>query len=698
MSQREVRWNPRDKTRYLGKNIPRVDGPAKVAGTAKYTYDISLPGMAYGKILRSPYPNARVKTIDISKAKRIPGVLVILDDLGRQARFAGHEIAAVAAETEEIAEDAIRAIEIEWETFPHVVNTRIGMDNPDRVGEPQEISRGEDPSTLWGKAAATVEGEYYVPVREHLCLETHGVVAHWESDDKLTLYVSTQAVHGIAQEIAAATGIPSENVKVICEYMGGGFGSKFSAGIEGITAVRLAKAAGRPVKLMLDRYEEQVASGNGPDALMRCKAAIDSDGKLLAMEADLWGTGGSNRSWRAPLPYIYSVPNVRIRMRGVSTNTGSARALRAPMHPQASFLMETVLDELACKLGLDPLEVRIKNQNSEVRARQLRLGAERIGWNRRNQKPGASTGRYQRGIGCASSTWGGGGGEGSICEVRIRNDGSVWVGIGTQDLGTGTRTYVAAIVAEDLGLPIEKIKSEIGRSELPPSGGSGGSTTAASVSPAVKMAVLAARAKLFQTVSEILNVPPEDLECVDGQIRSKSDPSKSISFEKACARLPMGGIVEHGEFNPALQQGGVAGAQFVEVEVDTWTGHVRPVKVVAIQDCGYFLNKLAAESQIIGGVIQGLSMALFEDRKMDDQTGRMLNPNMEAYKVVGSLEVPEIEPILFETHDRVAGIGEPVVIPTAAALGNAVYNATGVRIRTLPITPKRWFDTLGGKS
>jgi xanthine dehydrogenase YagR molybdenum-binding subunit len=694
MSQETIRWNDPKTTRYLNKRFPRVDGPEKVTGAAKYTYDVVLPNMLYAKVLRSPYAHARVVGIDASEAERMPGVVAVITDLSRRIQFAGQEVAAVAAETEEVARDALRKIRVNYEPMPHAVNLRSAMKESERVGEARVLSRGEDPDRFWASASAVVEGEYYVPVREHLCLETHGVVFRWDSENQCTVWVSTQAVHGVAGEIAGAFGIPRQNVTVICEYMGGGFGSKFSGGTEALIAGRFARMTKRPVKLMLERHEEQLATGNGPDALMRCKAAMAEDGRLIALSADLWGTSGPTTNWSIPFPYIYRVPNYRLRFYGVNVNACPARALRAPGHPQANFLMETVVDELCAKLGLDPVRVRQINQDSEVRSRQLQLGAERIGWHRRNKTPGEGSGRYRRGIGCACTTWGGGGNRGSVAEIRIGNDGSVWVGIGTQDLGTGTRTLVAGIVAEDLGLPLSRVKAEIGRSTLGQAGASGGSTTAASVAPAVKMAALSARARILEVAGTMLGASPGDLECVDGTIRVRNNPRQAVKFEEVCARLPVGGIQTTGEFNAELQQSGVAGAQFVEVEVDLWTGIVRPIKVVAVQDCGYALNRLLAESQVIGGVIQGLSMALLEERKMDDPTGKMLNADMEGYKVLGSLEVPEIEPILFDTHDRVTGIGEPPVIPTAAALGNAVFNATGVRVRTLPITPRRFLEAM----
>jgi xanthine dehydrogenase YagR molybdenum-binding subunit len=694
MAQRQPEWANPATSKYLGKNIPRVDGPAKVSGAAKYTFDIVLPGMLYAKIVRSPIPSGTLKSIDFSEAKAMKGVRAIIEDLGKNARFAGQEIAAIAADTEEIARDAVHAVKMEWETSPHISSTQQGLTDPSRTRVGREVNRGEDPASFWSGAAAVIEGEYYVPVREHLCLESHGVVARWDNAENVTVWCSTQAVHDAAGEIAGNLGIPKSNVTLICEYMGGGFGSKFSAGIEGAVAARLAKMTGKPVKLMLERYEEQVASGNGPDAYMKCKAAIGSDGKLLAIDAQLAGTSGFGGGWGLPFPYIYSVPNVRVKSTPVSVNAGGARALRAPMHPQACFLMESVVDELAVKANLDPLEVRKANTDSDVRRRQFDLGAQMINWLKRSK--GKGEGRYRRGIGCATGTWGGGGGRGSVCTVKIGKDGSVWVGIGTQDLGTGTRTYVAAIVAEELGLDIKKVKAEIGSSKLGLSGGSGGSTTAASVSPAVKMAAFQARTRLSELAANQMGITAAEAVFKDGFV-SNAEGTKKVTFERLCSALPAGGLEEVGTFNPDLQAGGAAGVQFVEVEVDTWTGLVKPIKVVAVQDCGYWLNKMATESQLIGGVIQGLSMALLEDRKIDERTGRQLNPNMETYKPIGSMEIPEIVPVLFATHDKVTGIGEPACIPTAAAVANAVFDATGVRIRRLPITPKRYFDAVEGR-
>jgi xanthine dehydrogenase YagR molybdenum-binding subunit len=681
-----LNWPDKNATRYLHKDVPRVDGPDKVTGKAKYTFDINLPGMLHAKILRCPHASAEVVAIDASAAKSMKGVQAVIDDIGKNCRYAGDEIAAVAAETEEIARDAIKAIKVEYKPGAHVVTTETGMKIADRIGRSRDRTEG-DVAVAFASAPVIVEREYSLPIREHLSLETHGVVVRWDAEDELTCWISTQAVHGSAGDLSAALWLQPTKVKTICEVMGGGFGSKFSAGVEGLTAARLAKMAGRPVKLMLERYDEQVASGNGPDARMKCKAAMAADGKLLAIEAELWGTQGTGKRWSVPFPYIYTVPNVKVAFNGVSTNTGGARSLRAPGHPQGSFLMETVVDELARKAGLDPVAVRKMNQDSPVRSAQLDLGAEKIGWAKKGDL--RRTGRYRRGIGVATSTWGGGGGQGSQCDIRIGQDGNVTASIGTQDIGTGTRTYVASIVAEVLGLPLSKVRADIGKSTLPPSQGSGGSVTTASVAPAVMAAASAARTRLATVAAAMLG--GEDVVFADGKVMAGG---KSATFEEVCAKLPATGVQERGGWDRNLAQSGVAGAQFADVEVDTWTGRIRPVRIVAVQDCGYVMNRLACESQIIGGVIQGIGMALLEQALWDEQTGRMLNPNMETYKPPGSMEMPEIEPILFETHDKVSGVGEPVVIPTAAAIGNAVFDACGVRLRHLPMTPKAYFDAV----
>jgi len=688
------KWNDRKTSRYVGQSVPRVDGPAKVTGAAKYTADQVLPGMLYGVVLRSPYAAATITSVDTSAAEASPGVKAVhvVAGSGARIRFQGQEIAAVAAITEELARDAIKKIKVDYDVQPHSVRTAMAAKNPERC-EPFGTTTSDEVTAALAGAKATVEGEYSVAVRLHTPLEPHGAVVRWDTGDALTVWCSTQGTHGVKQGIAANQGIPAGNARVLCDYIGGGFGSKLSPGTEGMMAASLAKKANAPVKLMADRVGEQLVNGNGPDGFARAKAGVSADGKIVALKADLFGTGGPGRRWGAPYPYVYDFGARDVNQHGVQTNCGPQAALRAPMHPQACALTEMLVDELAYSIGMDPMQFRLKNNGDALRRAQFELGAKLIGWDSRNKTPGAGTARFRRGMGCATGQWGGGGGGGSVVEVTINPDGSVESKVGSQDIGTGTRTYVASIVAEDLGIDLERVRAKIGDSNLGYSGSSGGSTTTPSLAPAVKSAAVSARSQLLEKAAEFLGAPVDQLDARDGKIFVMSEPSKSASFDQVCSRLSKA-INAIGEFDPSLQQGGVAGVQFAEVQVDMWTGRVKPIKVIAVHDCGYAINRLTVESQIIGGVIQGIGMALLEDRKMDEVTGRCLNSNLETYKLPGTMEMPEIVPVIYDTHDKVAGIGEPPVIPTAGAIANAVYNASGLRIRHLPITPKRVLEAM----
>ncbi len=698
----EAQWGDPANMRWLGKRIPRVEGADKVTGRAKYTYDIQLPGMLYGKILRSPYPHARIRSIDASEAEKMPGVKAVITDLTREVNYVGEEVAAVAATSEQIARDALKRIKIDWEPLPFVVDPetarepsapRVTPQGNVRGGNPRE--RGDVDSAFSRSDVVVHEATYSVPARSHCCLEPHGLVCQWQGD-KLIAWASTQGIFSVRDELAGALGIPQGNVRVICEHMGGGFGSKFGARAEGVICARLAKMAGAPVKLMLEREEEQLATGYGPGVTAKVKIAATRDGQLIAWESETYGTGGVWGGAGIPLPYIYPVPNVRTRHYDISTNIGASAALRAPGHPQASFIMESAMDDLAHKLGIDPLEFRIKNDPNPVRRAEYQIGAERIGWTRRNRVPGEGRGVIRRGIGVASAIWGGGGGAGSRPTVRIAPDGSVEVRLGTQDLGTGTRTYVAAIVAEELGLDVKQVKALIGDTDYGYSGGSGGSTTTASVAPAVKMAAMGAKERLLAAVSQHLQVNPANIVLADGKVVARNGSERSLTWKQACALLGKEGIEVQGEWNPNLQGSGVAGCQFAEVEVDTETGKVRVIKIVAVQDCGLVMNRLGVESQVYGGVIQGLAMALHEQRLYDQQTGRMLNANLEEYKLPGSLDMPEIDVVVYDNPTgKVSGVGEPPVIPTAGAIANAVFNAIGKRIHSLPITPAKVLEALG---
>jgi len=691
-----LKWGPLTAHRLLGKRVARVDGAAKVTGQAKYTADVRLPGMLYGKILRSPHAHARVRGIELSRVEKMPGVKATWSAGLREVRYAGEEIAAVAAVSEDIAEDAIHQIEVTYEILPFVVEEEEAMkpDAPKAVGTGSNIRPGEsgeqgDLAQGFRQAAATVEATYRTQVQTHVCLEAHGTVARW-AGDHLTVWTSTQGIFSVRDELAEHFQLPHNQVRVITEHMGGGFGSKFGAGIYSVICAELARRAEAPVKLILDRHEEHVASGNRPSIAVQVKAGATREGKLIAFASKAHGTGGVAGGAGIPLPYLYAVPHFRTDHADVFINAGGACAMRAPGHPQASFVMESVMDELAYQLGMDPLEFRMKNDPNPMRQKQYALGATRIGWSRRHPQPGAGPGPRKRGLGVASCVWGGGGGPGTEVLVRIHPDGSVDAATGTQDLGTGTRTLMAIIVAEEFGLEPQDIRVEIGDTRLLPSGASGGSTTAASVAPAVKKAASLAREKFLGVIAGRLKVPAPDLAIGRGKVYRKSKPAQSLSWKEAARRLGAQTIAAQGSWEASLAQGGVAGCQFVEVEVDCETGRVEVLRVVAVHDCGQVINRLAVESQINGGILQGIGFALYENRLLDSQTGRMVNANLEDYKIVGAMETPQVEAIVVDVPGAgVSGIGEPPVIPTAGAIANAIFHATGVRIRDLPITPDK---------
>jgi xanthine dehydrogenase YagR molybdenum-binding subunit len=689
-----------DKPVLIGTRVPRLDGSSKATGRAKYAFDINRPGMLHGRILRSPHPRARIVSLDLSPAEKAPGVKAVMAiaEAGKELSFQGDEIAAVAAATEEQARDALRLIKVEYEVLPHIATVALAM----RQGAPQafkdgNIKEGEaqqagDLEAGFAQAVQTIEASYETQVQTHVSLETHGCVCEWQGDN-LTSWASTQAVHGTREGFAEALGIPQANIRVITEFMGGGFGSKFGPDVQGVACAKLAKQAGAAVKMMLDRKEEHLAVGNRPSSFSRIKAGVNADGIITAFDAETWGTGGAGVGAGFPLPYIYRVENRRRRHKDVFTNAGPARAMRAPGHPQGCFHTEMLMDELADALKMDPLEFRMKNLPPEAPNAMWRkyfpIAAEMFGWSKRHPTGDPTPGPIKRGMGCAANQWGGGG-RGTKAHCEITSDGSVVVRCGTQDIGVGTKTTVTMIAAETLGVPMAMVKAEIGDTNYPFSGGSGGSTTAPSVSPAIRVTTGKALDALKARVAPGLGVDPAALVAVNGRIQSKDDPSKGLTWKEACRKLGTEPVSVDGEWEAGLSASGTSGVQFAEVEVDTETGVTKVTRITCVQDCGLVLDELTAESQCIGGMVMGVNYALFENRLLDRVTGHMVNPNMEWYLLGGPADIPKIEVKLMNQPERgVIGIGEPPTISTAAAISNAVANAIGVRVRSIPLTPEK---------
>ena len=734
----------------VGKPTPRLDGRAKVTGEAVYASDVALPGMLHGRRVVSPHAHAVVKRVDTRKAEALAGVRAVfvvkkqegatLVDASTEKegtypriRYAGQCVAAVAATTPDIAEEAARLVEVEYELLPIVVDLDAAIQPgaplvyPGRVNMggsaggggaganlaqrgnlrgPTQQSDGDVDAAL-ARSALKVSGTFRTQVQTHAPMETHGIVADWKPNE-LTVYISTQGTTGVRDELATVFDLPKTKVRAVCDHMGGGFGAKFGAGHYGVVAVELSRRAKAPVRLFLDRREEHIAAGNRPSTIQELTLGAARDGSLEAVDLVSHGTGGiatgAGVGWAAQR--MYPAAAYRARSYDVFTHAGPGAAFRAPGMPQGLFALDQLVDELAEKLGMDSLALRdqldVDERDGQVSepdriARRLerKLGAERIGWAKRHA-PGAEKGPIKTGIGVGMSMWRRFVDASSSCEVRVLKDGSVQVRSSVMDIGTGTRTALAMLLAEDLGLSPEQIDVQIGDTRWPAGPSSGGSRTLIGITPAVRQATHEVKTKLLAAAAKKLDVPPGDLRIGRGKLESAASPGRSFTWKQVCAAMPtdeIAAIVSRPADWPGPRADGYGGVQFASVQVDTETGVVRVLKVVAVHECGRLLNPLAVQSQINGGVIHGISWALFEDRRLDPRTGRFLNANLDQYKVLGAKDTPFIDVVLLDqyvglSNTDVHGIGEPANAATAAAVANAVYNAIGVRIRELPMTPR----------
>jgi CO/xanthine dehydrogenase Mo-binding subunit len=716
----EVAPSPeKDKFEIIGKPTPRIDGKKIVTGQAPYTHDIRLRGMLYGKILRSPHARAEIISMDLSPAKSLPGVKATIQLKKGGVKYVGEQVAAVAAVDERTAEEALKLIKVAYKPLPFVVTEEKAMEE----GAPQvndrpnvqkfnEYTRGNI-TDGFKEADLVLERTYKTAVEIHHPAETHGSLVKWEGE-RLTVWDSTQAIFNVRDDLAEALKVPASRIKVIKKYMGGGFGSKLGLNDYTVAAAMLARQANKPVKIILSRKENSLCVGNRPSSLQTIKGGVKKDGTLTALYLKNYTSGGIGRGDRCsePLIDVYKCPNVKVEEYSVFTNTGASRPTRAPGHVQGTFALEGFLEELADKINLDPLELRKKNYttknlgdtdipySSKGLDRCYEIGAEKIGWKRRNKKPGK--GKLCRGLGMASQIWWGVGRPGTLADIKLHPDGSVEAICGTQDIGCGTRTYMATVTAETLGLRPEDVTVKIGSTDYPWCGSSGGSTTTPSVAPAIRDAALKAAEYLKKMAAEKLEINADDISLGKRKFSNKNNPAQSIGYEKLLEELRRERRltrekVFHGEYTgrPSGFAYNTFGAHFAEVEVDTETGRIKVLKVIAVHEIGRLMNKLTAESQIIGGITQGLSTALFEERVVDNTTGNVANPNLRDYKIATSWDMPEIVPLVVDMVDPrinnlgAKGLGEPPRIPPAGAIANAVYNAIGVHVREIPMTPDR---------
>lgn len=711
-------WDATTAFTVVGQNVDRQDGLAKASGRAKYAYDVTFPGLLQAAILRSKIARGKVASIDLEPARAMPGVAAVigLKEAGKKVRFVGDEIAAVCASTLDQCRDALERIVVTYEQEAHTVDFLQSSDAPvvDDSGELVDPwPESADVDKALADAAVTHTGTYRTEVQTHASMETHGAVAKWTGDD-LDVYMSTQATFGVRGELAQAmraADVKCSSVTIHAEFVGGGFGSKFTAGAEGRAVALLARAANAPVKLMLDRYEDHSCGGNRPAALMQFRAGVDQDAKITVFDMRTFGGCGHNgQGGGVAIPDHFVRGAVRRKERmhqDLATDADPGRPMRAPGHPQGFFGAELFLDELAAAAGIDPLDLRQKNDPQAIRQQQYILGEERFGYRaaravatENNAKPGV---RLLRGVGVASARWGnlgndgrsrdGSGGHSALC--RIHQDGSVEARSGAQDIGTGLKTVLAILTAEELGLTADQVRATTGHTSDPSGPAAGGSTTTPSLAPAIRHAAHLCKQQLATKVAEHLSVNAADLVFRAGKIGTAA---KSLTFQDACKLIGPNPLEARGERFPNYKgdpfERGVCGLQFAEVEVDTWTGLVRVLRMLAIQDCGIVLAKKPAESQVLGAMIQGIGFALHEQRIMDRQSGRMLNGDFLRYKVPGVIDVPPLEVIMQSvanghTNCSAAGLGEAPSCAAAAAIANAVFQAVSVPLRHLPITPDK---------
>jgi CO/xanthine dehydrogenase Mo-binding subunit len=700
----------------VGREVPRVDGVQRARGEAPYTADLQLPGMLHTAVLRSPYARARVTKIELAAARAAPGVRAVigpsdLDALTDEPGYVGHAVAAVAAETFGQAQAAVKRIDVEWEALEPLLDADEAVRQQSFVSDVKTYERGDFERGV-AEADVVVEAEYRTQVVLHNSMETHQAVCHWE-DDGITIYISTQYIWGIRDSMAEQLGLPPDKVRVVCQAMGGGFGAKNSPGDYTPIAAELARRTGRPVKCALTRREENIAAGNRNATIQRLTGAAKSDGTLVALGGEFVnaiGLSGWSASTEGPMKMLYACDNVRTVQYPAKLNLPPMAAFRAPGFVEGTFALECLVDELAAKLDLDPLELRRRNYAGSDRVDDRPFSSKNLEecyrraephWARREEVRARSAGPWKHGVGLASQIWYGGGGPPSYAWIRVGADGRAQVVTAMQDIGTGTRTAMAQIAAEELGIPLEHVQVSLGDSARGPFASiSAGSSTVPSMGPAVRSAAADAKRQLIEIAAQRFHLEERVLDIANGQIVSSDGSSWPLT--------EITGLLEDGQIlgkgargpNPAGMQVLTFGVQVAEVAVDVETGEVRVDKIVAIHDVGRVINRLGASSQVEGGIIQGIGHTLSEERIVDPATGSILTRTLDAYRMPTIADVPEIVTDLVDVPDPhltnlgSKGIGEPPIIPTAAAIANAIRDATGADVRSLPISREEMLRAL----
>jgi xanthine dehydrogenase YagR molybdenum-binding subunit len=737
-------WEADARLAVVGNPATRREGREKVTGRARYTYDVRLPGQLYARVLRSPHAHARITHIDISAAEALPGVHAVLcaansdpipwyEDsfiFDKTLRFVGDEVVAVAAESEETANDALRLVRVEYEILPHVTRVARALDDDapkvwddGNISAPPDVYDRGDAEAGLHAAGIVVDEIYETAAALHNSLEPHGCTASWDGD-RLTLWDSTQSVFTVRQEVAGALGLPEHRVRVIKEHMGGGFGAKQISWKQDIIAALLSRKAGRPVQLMLDRHAENLAVGNRNSTRQHVRLGATRDGRLTAIWAEIesargaYIAGGEASDVSGMYQTLYACENVHTSLTSVFINAGPAVAFRAPGHCEAAFALEQAMDELAERLGIDPVELRRRNYSTvdQVGGKPYSLPdglkscydkvTEATDWSTYTRPAVSGSKRY--GIGFAAHDWGAGSGHPpGYAWIEMNSDGTVDVITGTQDIGTGTRTGLSQIAAEALGLPLEAITFHLGDTGTGPySPVSSGSATQATIGPAIQVAAKEVKEKLLKIASTLLETPVDRLDVRNGIVTVDGNEQAGMAVSKVMEQVAPHTLHGQGARRPNPEDVAIRtfGAQVIEVMVDVDTGEVTVLRVTTAHDIGRIVNPTLVDSQIIGGITQGLGFGLFEERLIDHHLGVVLNPNMEDYLMPTMADIPEIHHVHVNIPDTKAnttgakGVGEPPLVPTAPALANAIHNATGVRVRQGPLNRQRLLDHLAAQA
>jgi xanthine dehydrogenase YagR molybdenum-binding subunit len=728
--------------------MTRVDGVAKVTGKAKYAAEFQVPNLAYGFIVNSTATKGRITAIETREAEAAPGVVRVFTHLNApklgpkksteeappraeeeedksfralqsdRIVFNRQPVALVVAETYEQARHAARLVKVSYDAERHHTDTEAVRERG-RVPKqsPPSKPRG-NPEAAMRSAPVKIEAEYRIPIEHHNAMEPHAAIAFWQGD-KLTIFDKSQEVYNVRTHLASSFRVPEENVTVVSPFVGGAFGSALRPNYYPALTVMAARELRRPVKVVYTRTQMFTGHGYRPYTIQKVALGAERSGKLAAMIHEVVHNTSTFEEFSDNTTnftrQVYACPNLHARETITDTDLNTPTWMRAPGAVSGMFALESAMDELAYALKMDPLELRLLNYaavdpesgkpfSSKALRECYRLGAEKFGWKDRKFEPRSMRdGRLLVGWGTATGIWGAFQMP-AAAKITLRRNGTAHVTSATSDIGPGTYTVMTMIAAEYLGLRPEQVKFELGDTKFPRAPSQGGSWTTSSVGSAVHGAALAIGARLLSLANQEANSPlkaaaASDVEMLEGRLQLKTDTSRFVSISAIMRRNGLTELTETFESQPSKEREKYTllahGAQFIEVKVDPDLGIVRVTRAIEVTASGKIINPTASHSQEIGGVVWGIGMALQEATEIDHRYGRIMNPNLQHYHVPVNADVHMVETVFVEEDDKVVnplgvkGMGELGMVGIPAAIANAVYHATGKRIRELPITPDK---------